>query len=219
MDGDMRSFTVVGVVGDVHDDGLAAPPPPTFYAYYPQRPRGGWPLSLVVRTNDDPSAVIALVRRVVHDIRPDVAVRARTIDQVVAASVADRRFVLGIVIAFAGAALLLATLGVYGIVSFLVTQRTREIGVRVALGAQRQDVLRLIVGDGLRLSLAGIVIGVGASLLFSRLLRGLVFGVSTADPVAFAAVGAILTVVVAAAAYIPGRRATRVNPMDVLRSN
>lgn len=218
MDGDTRSFTVVGVVGDVHDDGLASPPPPMFYAYYPQRLRTYWPLPLVVRTAGDPSTVIASIRRVVHDLRPDVAVRARTIDRVVASSVADRRFTLFVIVAFAGAALLLATLGVYGIVSYVVTQRTREIGVRVALGAQRRDIMQLIVGDGLRLSLVGIAIGIVGSLVLTRLLRGLVFGVSTTDPAAFAAVALVLVVVAFTAAYLPGRRATRVDPMDVLRS-
>lgn len=219
MDGDTRSFTVVGVVGDVHDDGLASPPPPMFYAYYPQRLRTHWPMPLVVRTSGDPSSVIASIQRIVHDLRPDVAVRTRTIDRVVASSVADRRFTLFVIVAFAGAALLLATLGVYGIVSYVVTQRTREIGVRVALGAQRRDILQLIVGDGVRLALAGIAIGIVGSLLLTRLLRGLVFGVSTTDPAAFAAVAAVLVIVALVAAYLPGRRATRVDPMDVLRSS
>ncbi|HEV2181075.1 MAG TPA: FtsX-like permease family protein, partial [Gemmatimonadaceae bacterium] len=219
MDTDWRSFTVIGVVGDVHDDGLAAAPPPTFYAYYPQRLRTYWPLSLAVRTRGDPSSVIASIRRIVHEVRPDVAVRARTIDRVVATSVADQRFTLFIIVAFAGAALVLATLGVYGIVSYLVTQRTREIGVRVALGAQRSDVLGLVVGEGLRLSLAGIAIGVVLSLLLTRVMSALVFGVSTTDPIAFGAVIGLLLVVAVVAAYVPGRRATRLDPLEVLRSS
>ncbi|HEX6814179.1 MAG TPA: ABC transporter permease [Gemmatimonadaceae bacterium] len=219
MDTDWRSFTVIGVVGDVHDDGLAAAPPPTFYAYYPQRLRTYWPLSLAVRTTGDPSSVIASIRRIVHDIRPDVAVRARTIDRVVATSVADQRFTVFIVAAFAAAALVLATLGVYGIVSYVVTQRTREIGVRVALGAQRSDVLGLVVGEGLRLSLAGIAIGIVLSLLLTRVMAALVFGVSTTDPIAFGAVTVLLLLVALVAAYIPGRRATRLDPLEVLRSS
>ena len=219
MDTDWRSFTVIGVVGDVHDDGLAAAPPPTFYAYYPQRLRTYWPLSLAVRTRGDPSSVIASIRRIVHEVRPDVAVRARTIDRVVATSVADQRFTLFIIVAFAGAALVLATLGVYGIVSYLVTQRTREIGVRVALGAQRSDVLGLVVGEGLRLSLAGIAIGIALSVLLTRLMSALVFGVSTTDPIAFGAVIVLLLVVAVVAAYVPGRRATRLDPLEVLRSS
>jgi predicted permease len=218
MDGDSRSFVVVGVVGDVHDDGLATAPMPTLYSYYPQRLRTGWPLSLVVRTSGDPAPVISGVRRVVRELRPEVAVRARTIDRVVASSVADRRFVLFVILAFAGTALVLATLGVYSVISYLVTQRTREIGVRVALGAQRADVLRLIVGEGVRLAVVGIVIGVVASLLLTGLLRGLVFGVSTTDPIAFGIVVLGLALVAVLAAYLPGLRAARVDPMDVLRS-
>jgi predicted permease len=219
MDGDTRSFVVVGVVGDVHDGDLASVPTPTLYSYYPQRIRTYWPLSLVVRTGGDPAGVISAIRRAVRDVRPDVAVRARLIDSVVSASVADRRFVLFVILAFAGTALVLATLGVYSVISYLVTQRTREIGVRVALGAQRGDVLRLILGEGVRLAIAGIAIGVVASLLLSRLLRGLVFGVSTTDPLAFGIVVAALAIVGIVAAYVPGRRAARVDPMDVLRSS
>ena len=219
MDSDPRSFTVIGVVGDVHDDDLASAPPPTFYAYYPQRLATYWPLSLVVRTTGDPATIIASVRRVVHDLRPDVAVQVRTIDRVVASSVADRRFTLFIIAAFAGAALVLATLGVYGIVSYLVTQRTREIGVRIALGAQQADVLGLVVGEGMRLSLAGIAIGIVLSFVLTRVMASLVFGVSTTDPTAFGAVAAFLVLVAVVAAYIPGRRATRLDPLDVLRSS
>ena len=218
MDGDPRSFVVVGVVGDVHDDGLASPPYPTLYSYYPQRLRSNWPLSLVVRTSGDPTAVISGVRRVVRELRPDVAVRARMIDRLVTASVADRRFVLFAIFGFAGTALVLATLGVYSVISYLVTQRTREIGVRVALGAQRSDVLRLILGEGARLAIIGIAIGLVGSLLLTRLLRGLVFGVGTTDPVAFGVVVLGLAIVSLLAAYVPGRKAARVDPMEVLRS-
>jgi predicted permease len=219
MDGDPRSFAVVGVVADVHDDALASPPFPTLYSYYPQRRRSNWPLSLVVRASGDPTAVMPAVRRVVRELRPDVAVRARTIDRVVSASVADRRFVLFVILAFAGTALVLATLGVYSVISYVVTQRTREIGVRVALGAQRADVLRMILGEGVRLAFTGLVIGVVGSLLLTRLLRGLVFGVSTTDPLAFGVVVLGLTIVAVLAAYLPGRRAARVDPMEVLRSS
>jgi ABC-type antimicrobial peptide transport system permease subunit len=126
--------------------------------------------------------------------------------------------VLFVTIAFAGTALVLATLGVYSVISYLVTQRTREIGVRVALGAQRGDVLGLILWEGVRLAIIGLVIGVVASLLLTRLLRGLVFGVSTTDPLAFGIVVLTLAIVALLAAYLPGRRAARVDPMDVLRS-
>ena len=217
MDADLHPFTVVGVVSDVRDDGLADVPPPIFYGYLPQR-INVYAQTLVVRTARDPISVIGSIRRIVHDLRPDVPVQARTIDRVIADSVADRRFTLFVIAAFAGAALLLASLGVYSVVSYLVTQRTREIGVRVALGAQRGDVLRLVVGEGLRLAIVGIGVGAAGSLLLTKLLRGLVYGVSTTDPVAFASVLILLTVVASVAAYLPARRAARVDPIQVLRS-
>jgi predicted permease len=217
MDADLRPFTVVGVVADIRDDGLAADAPPLFYGYLPQRP-GAYGQTLVVRTSGDPTAIIASVRRIVHDLRTDVPVRTKTIDRVIAESVADRRFTLFVVAAFAGAALLLATLGVYSVVSYLVTQRTREIGVRVALGAQHGQVLSLIVGEGLRLAAMGLVLGVIGSMLLARTLRGLVYGVSPTDPAAFASVVALLAIVAVVAAWVPARRAARVDPMQVLRS-
>ncbi|HEY2853658.1 MAG TPA: FtsX-like permease family protein [Gemmatimonadaceae bacterium] len=113
---------------------------------------------------------------------------------------------------------MLATLGVYSVVSYLATQRTREMGVRVALGAERADVVRLIVGEGLRLTILGLVIRTIGSLVLTRVLRGLVFGVSVTDPLAFGAVVLLLAIVAAVAAYVPGRRAARVDPMKVLRS-
>lgn len=218
MDGDLHPFTVVGVVSDVRDESLAADPSPTFYGYLPQR-INAYGQTLVARTAGDPASLIASIRRIVHDIRPDVPVQGRTIDRVIADSVADRRFTLFVIAAFAGAALLLATLGVYSVVSYLVTQRTPEIGVRIALGAQRGHVLGLVVGEGLRLAMAGIVLGLIGSLLLTRVLRRFVYGVSMTDPVAFATVLAILTVVAVLAAYLPARRAARVDPIRVLRSS
>ena len=216
MDGDLRPYTVVGVVGDVRDASLAADPPPIFYAYLPQRPKAQ-SLMLVVQTRGDAGSVIASTRTIVHRLRPDVAFRTRTIDRVISASVADRRFTLVLIMAFGGTALVLSTLGVYSVVSYFVTQRTPEIGVRMALGAQRGDVLRLILGEGARLAGAGIVVGVVASLLLTRLMRGLMYGVSTTDPVAFGLVVALLATVALAASYVPARRAARVDPITVLR--
>ena len=216
MDGDVRPFTVVGVVGDVRHDNLATEPTPTFYGFEPQR-IGAHSLTLVVRATGDPAALITPIQRIVHDLRPEVAVRARTIDGVLAESLGDRRFTLAVIGAFAAVALLLSTLGVYSLVSYLVTQRTREIGIRVALGASRDAVLRLVVGEGLRLAFAGILAGLAASALLTRVLRGLVYGVSATDPLAYASVVVVLVIVAAIAAYVPGRRATRVDPMDVLR--
>ncbi len=217
MDGDVRPFTVVGVVGDVRDQSLAAEPQPTFYAYMPQRNRPGNSVHVVMQTTGDATAVIASARRIAHDMRPDVPPVLRTIESVISESVADRRFVLLLVGVFGAAALVLATLGVYSVISYLVTQRRQEIGVRIALGAQRGDVLNLVLRQGGSLALIGIAIGAAGALYLTRLLKGLVYGVSTSDPLAFGGVIVLLAIVALLASWLPARRATRVDPMDVLR--
>ena len=141
----------------------------------------------------------------------------RTIESVIAESVSDRRFVLVLVGVFGGAAMVLATLGVYSVISYLVTQRRQEIGVRIALGAQRGDVLNLVLRQGGALALIGIGLGAVGALFLTRLLKGLVFGVSTTDPLAFGGVILLLAGVALLASWLPARRATRVDPMDVLR--
>jgi predicted permease len=218
MDGDMRPFTVVGVVGDVRDQSLAAEPQPTFYAYLPQRPRARR-LHIVMQTAGDPTSVMTSARAIVRQIRPDVPPVLRTMETIVATSVADRRFVLTLVGVFGAAALVLATLGVYSVISYLVTQRRAEIGVRIALGAQRGDVLSLVLRQGALLAIVGIAIGAAGALFLTRLLKGLVFGVSTTDPLAFGGVIVLLTVVALLASWIPAQRATRVDPMNVLRGS
>jgi putative ABC transport system permease protein len=217
MDGDLRPFTIVGVVGDVRGESLAAEPQPTFYAYQPQRSRAGNALHVVMQTAGDPGPVIASARAIAHEMRPDVPPVLRTIESVVSASVADRRFVLMLVGVFGVAALVLATLGVYSVIAYLVTQRRQEIGVRIALGAQRGDVLGLVLRQGGSLALIGIVLGAVGALFLTRLLKGLVYGVSTTDPLAFGGVIALLAAVALLASWLPARRASRVDPMDVLR--
>lgn len=217
MDGDLRPFTVVGVVGDVRGASLAAEPQPTFYAYQPQRNRAGSTFHVVMQATGDPTSIIASARAIAHEMRPDVPAVLQTMDSVVAASVADRRFVLVLVGVFGAAALVLATLGVYSVISYLVTQRRQEIGVRIALGAQRGDVLSLVLRQGGSLALIGIGVGSVGALFLTRLLKGLVFGVSTTDPLAFGGVIALLAVVALLASWLPARRAARVDPMDVLR--
>ena len=219
MDGDLRPFTVVGVVGDVRDDNLASEPQPTFYAYLPQRTRAASRMYIVVQTAGAPGPVIAALRSIVRELRPDVPPVLQTMEMVVSASVADRQFVLLLVAVFGGAALLLATLGVYSVISYMVTQRRREIGVRIALGAQRGDVLGLVLGQGARLAMLGIVLGTIGALAMTRLLRNMVFGVSAADPVAFIAVLVLLATVALLASWLPARRAARVDPMNVLRGS
>jgi predicted permease len=219
MDGDLRPFTIVGVVGDIREASLAEAPKPAFYAYYRQRPVRASSFYFVIDGGGAPTSLIAAARRVVHDLRPDIPPRFRTMDTVLADSLADRRFTLLLLGAFGAAALLLATLGVYSVISFLVTQRRQEIGVRVALGARSEDVLRLVLRQGAMLALAGIVVGAVAALGLTRLIAGLLYGVSATDPVSFVAVMALLTFVALLASFIPARRASRVDPMTVLRGS
>jgi predicted permease len=219
MDGDLRPFTVVGVVGDVRDESLASEPQPTFYAYLPQRTRAAYKMFVVMQTAGDPRPVMTAARAIVRELRPDVPPMLQTMETVVSTSVADRKFVLLLVGAFGAAALLLATLGVYSVISYIVAQRRREIGVRIALGAQRGDVLSLVLRQGALLAVIGIAVGAVASLAMTRLLRGLVFGVSTTDPLAFIGVIVLLATVALAASWLPARRAARVDPMSVLRGS
>jgi putative ABC transport system permease protein len=219
MDGDLRPFTVVGVVGDVREANLAAAPRPTFYADYRQRPVGAGDFNFVIgtATTADQGTVMAAARRIVHQVAPDAPPRLRTIEAIVARSVADRRFVLVLVATFGSAALLLATLGIYGLVSFLVVERRRELSIRMALGAAPADILRLVIGQGARLAAAGLVVGALLSLLAVRVLSGLLYGVSATDPVAFGGVTLILGAVALAASWVPAHRAARLPPSEVLR--
>jgi predicted lysophospholipase L1 biosynthesis ABC-type transport system permease subunit len=217
MDGDLHPFTIVGVVGDVREAGLASEPLPTFYADYRQRPWVANGFNLVMQGNVENASVIAAARRAVSELRPDVPPRFRTIETVVSTSVADRRFTLLLIGVFGASALLLATLGVYGVISYLVTQRRQEIGVRIALGAQSADVMKLVLRQGALLAGIGIVVGGAAALALTRLIRGMLFGVSTTDPLAFFAVILSMLVVALLASFVPARRAAGIAPMSILR--
>jgi predicted permease len=217
MDGDVRPFTIVGVVGDVRETSLADAPSPTFYGSYRQRPSRG-ALNLVVQgANVETASTIATVRRLAHEMRPDVPPRLRTIESVVSHSVADKRFTLLLIGVFGVSALLLAALGVYGVISYLVTQRRQEFSVRIALGAQASDVLRLVLREGAMLAIIGVILGSIGALALTRLIAGLLYDVRPADPISFVAVSAGLIGVVLLASFIPARRATRIDPMHVLR--
>jgi predicted permease len=218
MDGDLRPFTIVGVVGDVREASLADQPRPTFYASYRQRPRATGTFNFVIQGTAPADAIIPAARRIVAQLRPDVPPRFRTIEMVVSQSVADRRFVLLLVGVFGAAAMLLATLGVYSVIAYVVTQRRQEIGVRVALGAQSSDVLRMVLRQGFMLALGGIVIGTVAALFVARLLARFLFGVAPNDPVAFGGVIVVLAIVAIVASFVPALRATRVDPMTALRN-
>jgi putative ABC transport system permease protein len=208
--------TIVGIVGDVRNEGLNAEPNPQMYVSFAQTPRHG--MSLVVRGAGDPTGLIAGVRRKVAALDRDQPLyNVRTLKQALAESLARERFGLMLIVTFAGLALLLAAVGVYGVLAYSVTQRTREIGVRLALGASRRDVLRLIAGQGMKLVLAGVGVGLLAAFALTRLMTRLLYGITATDPLAFIVVSVLLVVVALVACWIPARRATKIDPMVALR--
>jgi len=173
---------------------------------------------VVLRTEGDPAAVAGLVRKAVerHDPR-EVIYGMQSLDSVMAGSLAARRITMILLGVFALLALVLACVGIYGVISFVVARRTHEIGVRMALGAERRDVMRLVLGEGVRMVLAGLTAGVAAALGLTRLIAGLLFGVAPQDPLTFASVAILLTAVALLACYFPARRAVRVDPVVALR--
>jgi putative ABC transport system permease protein len=217
MDGDPRVFTVVGVVGDVREADLAVKPRPTFYADYRQRPVKAESMNFIIATSGSATPVIAAARGIARQLAPESPPRIRTIERIVSTSLADRRFVLVLVGTFGSAALLLATLGIYGVMAYLVAERRREIGVRLALGSTASGIVRLVVGQGARMAWLGIGIGIAIALGGMRTLAGFLYGVSPLDPVAIFAVVALLATVGIIASWASARRATAVSPVEVLR--
>jgi predicted permease len=218
MDGDLRPMTIVGIVGDVRASGLDLPPSPVIYVNY--RQRGMKPNSsptIVLRTAEPAGELVSAARRIFRDVAPDVPVKVSTFDDEMGSWLAARRFLLLLVGVFAAAALVLAAVGIYGIVAFSVTRRTQEIGIRMALGAERRDVLRLVVGEGARLAALGVVLGLAGALAVTRLVSSLLFGVSATDPLTFAAVATLLVAVALLASYVPARRAMGLDPNAALR--
>jgi putative ABC transport system permease protein len=208
-------LTVVGVVGDVHHNSLNTPPNPEIYLSQLQEPDSS--LAVMVRTSGDPLQLAAAVREQFKAIDKDLPLIVTTMDQIFSNSVAGQRFnalLLGI---FASVALLLAMIGVFGVINYSVAQRTHEIGIRIALGAQRRDVFKLVVGQGLLLAVVGVVLGAAGALAVTRLITGLLYGVSPTDGPTFVIVSLLVTVVALLACYLPARRATRVDPLIALR--
>ena len=215
---DPPSFEVVGVVGNTRKFGADREPPAEFYIPYGQSPP--YFMNFLVRTRGNPTALVDAVRSRIWEVDDGVAIEdLATMDQRLAASVAEPRFNMLLVGSFALLALVLATLGIYGVVAYSAAERTREIGVRIALGAGRADVFRLMLGQGLVLTALGLGLGLAASLAAHRLMSSLVYGVTTTDPLTFASVAMILGAVALLAAYVPARRATRVDPLVALRDN
>ncbi|HEX8140371.1 MAG TPA: ABC transporter permease [Pyrinomonadaceae bacterium] len=214
----VKGLEIVGVVGDEKVTGLDSATTPVMYVAFLQDP--GRTLNLVVRTTSDPLSVAGAVRSEIGSLDPDLAVfEVRTMEQLIdnAPSTFLRRYPAFLIGVFAGVALLLAMVGIYGVISYSVAQRTHEIGVRMALGAQRSDIFKMILGQGLLLTFAGVGCGLVAALILTRFLASLLFGVSTTDPLTYLAVSLPLILSAMLACYMPARKATKVDPMVALR--
>jgi len=208
---------VIGVASDVRQTGLQADPYPGMFLPYSQY-QSSVPLVFVLRSANDPSAVTAAVRQELRQVDAQLPVYdVKTMSQVLYTVTARPRFLTFLLVVFAMIALLLAMIGIYGIMSYTVAQGTRELGIRAALGAQRRDLLRMVLGRGLKLTLIGITLGVVGAFGLTRLLSNLLFGVSATDPLTFAAVAALLVIVALLASYLPARRATKIDPLVALR--
>jgi putative ABC transport system permease protein len=217
MDGNFKPQTIVGIVGDVRARGLDSPPSPVIYVEYRQRGLNANSSPTILLRSDAPfPEIVSAARGIFRDVVPDVPVKFSSFADEMGGWLADRRFLLLLVGLFAIGALTLAAVGIYGVVAFSVTRRTQEIGIRMALGAARSDVLRLIVGEGVRLAFFGVAIGVVVSIAVTRLLSSLLFGVDATDPLTFAGVSALLSIVALLASYIPARRAMRLDPNTAL---
>jgi len=211
-----KGVTIVGVVGDIKSDGFDAPSVPHIYVALGQFA----PINAVLffRSRSDAVPLGEAVRHVVESTDPNVAVHSvSTMDQIIARSVADRRFALELLGAFAAVALLLAAIGIYGVMSYAFSQRTHEVGIRMALGAQRLDILRMALGEGMRIVVIGLVAGLAGAAVMTRFFQSMLFNVAPGDPITFLTASGVLAGVGFFACYIPAQRATRVNPLVALR--
>jgi putative ABC transport system permease protein len=215
-DGQNLEGDVIGIVGDVKQSSLAQTTLPQFWAPYDQ-----WPLSsmnVVMHTTREPMAVVADARRVIHELDPDLAVaQVKTLDEVVAESVAQPRFYMTLLTAFAVIAILLSAIGIYGVVAYLVGQRSREIGVRIALGASRGTVVRMVVREAVIMAAAGIGVGLVGALALTRLMGALLFDLKPTDPVTYLAVTGVLGALALLASSLPALRASRIDPVLAMR--
>ena len=217
MDGDLRLLTVVGVVGEVRNRTLEVPPRPTIYVNGFQRSNALWRFTIFARTSATPQSAFAAARAIVHGLDPEMPVELGTLDQTFSTSIESRRFSLILTGCFSLAALLLAVVGVYGVTSYSVTRRVREIGIRMALGASASQILSMIVLQTAATSAIGVCLGTLGSAALTRWIQSQLFGVSPLDPVIFVAVALLMLLVAQLAGLIPGRRASRVDPAVALR--
>jgi len=210
------SREIVGIVGDVRDVALSRKPGPMMYVPFAQAPLYGG--EVVVRSSLSASSVAAGIRQAVRSIDKNLPVTdIESLNDALGQSISQERFRTFLLGSFSAIALVLAAVGIFGVISYSASQRTHEIGIRIALGAGRRDVLRLILGQGTKLALSGLGIGVVAAVLLMRLMSSLLYSISATDPVTFASVTVILLSVALIACYIPARRAMRVDPMVALR--
>jgi putative ABC transport system permease protein len=211
-----KPYEVIGEVADTRNWGLAEKPMPEFYLSYQQSAPPF--LGLAVRTKDDPRRLIEEIRHAVAAIDPDQPLyNVITMEQALSDSISKERFAMFMLGLFAAMAFILAIGGIYGVMSYSVTQRTHEIGVRVALGAKGPQVVRMILRQGIILIVIGLTIGLASSFALTRVLAGLLYGVNPADPAVFSLAAMLLGLVALFACYVPARRASRVNPMEALR--
>jgi predicted permease len=212
---DVKWITIVGLVGDMRHRGLDQDVKPEMYIAHAQTPYRN--MILTVRSAQDPRSLTASIRREISGLDPDLpAANVRTLEQVTSDSIAPRRLSVSLITVFAGVALVLASVGIYGVMSFLVVQRTHEIGVRMALGAQRRDVFKLVIGRAAKLVAIGSAIGLVLAFVSSRALSSMLYNVAALDPSTFALVTLALALVALLASYIPARRATKADPMIAL---
>jgi putative ABC transport system permease protein len=215
MDGDLRGLRIVGIVGDVREVSTESQPGPIVYSHYQQRPLSRFS---VVARGGAPAAAGPAARHIVRELDPDLPAQIRTMADALGRALEGRRFSLSLVLAFGGTALVLAALGIYGVIAFFVAERTREIGIRMALGAQPADIRRMVVARGARLAGIGMTAGVGAALVLTRYLDGMLYGINALDTVSYATVVAVTIGTVLVASYVPAWRATRLAPLAALRA-
>jgi putative ABC transport system permease protein len=209
-------MTVIGIAGDVRTRRLNELPQPVLYESLEQS--SDLSLGLLMRTRGETANLSEMVAREVRAVDPEVPVYAvRTMTDLIGSAVAERQFLMRLLVAFGVLATALALLGIYGVMAYSVSQRTREIGIRMAIGASQTDVSRMVMRRGIALTAAGVIAGIAASLALSRLVRSQLFGVEPSDPGTIASVLVLMTIVAAAAAYLPARRASRVDPIVALR--
>jgi putative ABC transport system permease protein len=216
--------TIVGVVGDAYNRGLDSEVYPEIYGPGMQNPKfmGNLLVARVASGKNNPgglSSLAAAIRKQAQAIEPDEPVnQVVTMDERLSNSVAARRFQMQLLGAFAGLALVITMVGIYGVISYAVSQRTHEIGVRMALGAQRSDVARMVIWRGMRLTLVGVALGLAAALALTRVMKNLLFEVSATDPATFALIALLLVAVALIGSYIPARRAAKVDPLLAIRN-